>query len=74
MRLTTSSVIPYFDRALTEELGIAIPTNDQKYVRSLIDRARAEFTPKYDTLMIFAPANGEVWLVKRQLERLDAKE
>lgn len=72
MKLSPSYLIPFFNRAMNEEVGLAIPTNDQKYLRSLADRTRGEHKPKYDALVVFAPANGEVWLVKKQLDRLDA--
>lgn len=71
MRITTKSLLPFFDRAMTEEIGLAIPVNDQRYLRTIMDRAKGEHKPKYDALMLFAPANGEVWLVKKQLEKLD---
>lgn len=72
MRITTKTLIPFFDRAMKEEIGFAIPVSDQKYLRSVMDRTKQEYKPKYDALMIFAPANGEVWLVKKQLDKLDA--
>lgn len=65
--------LPLLDRALEEEIGIAIPVSGctREYFRNALYTARKTYKEsnfngdRYDILMIFLPNNDEVWICKR---------
>lgn len=57
------------NRALEEEIGVAIEVTEQRLFANQLYRVRdAIADPKHQALIIFQPANGEVWLVKKATE------
>lgn len=71
---SASIYLPLLDRALEEEIGIAIPVSGctREYFRNALYAARKQYKEtsfddgdRYDILMIFLPNNDEVWVCKR---------
>jgi len=55
------------DAALEQEIGVAIkPSHQQGAVNFLTEQRKKN--PKYEGLIIFSPANGEVFICKREVE------
>lgn len=70
MALAHDLAISIFNRALDEEVGVAVVTDNPKMFREELNNARrAEGDPKLDKITTFLP-NGlnEVWLVKKETE------
>lgn len=70
-----STTMPYakgiaaWRAALAAEIGVAVPTNNQAYCKSLLSEIRNKSgDPRMNDIVIFSPANGEVWLCKKQVE------
>lgn len=69
-----SALLPLFDRAIEEEIGIAFALSGctRVYFRNMLYDARKTYKDthfsdgdKYDVIMIFLPNNDEVWLCKK---------
>lgn len=64
-----SELLPLWYKALDEELGIAIKTDDRRHIVTVLYEARQrEANPALEALMIAQPPGDEVWLVKKEVE------
>lgn len=67
MPIPDSLLLEAWNQALEAEVGIAIRTNDRRYVQHQLYRLRAAGDdPRLQTLMIFMPNGDEVWICKKE--------
>lgn len=65
--------LPLLDRALEEEIGIAVPVSGidrEKFREQLYLARKSSGDPKYDALILFAPADDytdEVWICLKEV-------
>ncbi len=55
------------DAALEQEIGVAFKANSARGAINLLTGLRKD-NPKYQGLIFFEPANGEVFICKREVE------
>lgn len=55
------------EAALQQEIGIALPTSSQDGAANLLGEEKRK-DPRFAGLMIFKPANGEVFIAKKEVE------
>lgn len=69
MALPEATLSALWNRASAAEIGIGIKTNEPKQLRNMLYILRTKVKdPEWEKLIIFMPANGEVWLVKKTAE------
>lgn len=67
--LSPALLLPLLYRALREEIGLAIPSNDKKHLAAQLYKARRESGDKsLDKLIIFQPNGDEVWICKKSVD------
>jgi hypothetical protein len=68
MAITLDTALSLLDRALEEELGLYLRTEDAKAYRNELDNHKRELTdPAYDKLMTFVPSVEELYIVKKDV-------
>lgn len=66
---TTAGFAELWRRALTVEFGIAIPTNNIRWLeRSLYAARKAARDPGLEAVIMMKPKAGEIWLMKKDVE------
>lgn len=65
-----SEFLPLLDRALAEEIGILVLTNQPEALKALIYKTRRTLRdPKYASLTIFTPPSGDkIFIAKKSVE------
>lgn len=55
--------------AMRAEIGVAVPTNNQHQLGNVLAEIRKESgDPRLQELRIFRPANGEIYVCKREVD------
>lgn len=67
--LSPALLLPLWYRALREEIGIAIPTNDKRHLSVQLYKARDQSgDAALQRIILFQPNVDEVWLCKKEVE------
>lgn len=67
--LTPELLLPLLYRALREEIGLAVPTNDKRTLRVLLYEARKQAGDlQLNQLVLFAPNGDEIFITKKATE------
>lgn len=57
--------------ALEQEIGVGVPTSSPREYQNMVSDLRKEF-PEFNSLIVFAPANGtEVFICKKEVSLTD---
>lgn len=69
----SAGFLALWNRALDVEFGIAIPTNNVRWLeRNLYEARKTAGDPRLEGVMMMRPGNGEIWLCRKEVDLEEA--